>query len=66
MNIKTVELILLPANKDGTNLQPYNYKVTYIDDSFVFVPLDNKNRHYQEVQEWIAEGGIVTEKDGTK
>ena len=65
MNIKTVELLLLPANKDGTNLQPNGYKVTYQNDSFVFVPLDIDNRNYKEVQEWISEGGTVTEKDVT-
>jgi hypothetical protein len=24
------------------------------------VPFDNNNRHYKMVQEWIAEGGVVT------
>ena len=35
------------------------YKVTYNSDEVIFVPLDENNRHYQEIQEWIADGGIV-------
>ena len=28
------------------------YKVTYNSDEVIFVPLDENNRHYQEIQEW--------------
>jgi hypothetical protein len=42
----------------------------YLDGEFInylmvkngvssFVPLDEANRHYQEIQEWIADGGTV-------
>ena len=27
------------------------------------VPLDSNNRHYQEIQEWVAEGNTIEEAD---
>jgi hypothetical protein len=27
------------------------------------VPLDEGNRHYQEIQEWVAEGNTIEEAD---
>ena len=30
------------------------YKVTYGDGKIVFVPLDEANTDYQEIQEWAA------------
>ena len=35
------------------------YKVTYNDNKVWFVPHDEANRHYAEIQEWIADGGTV-------
>ena len=35
------------------------YKVTYDDGIISFVPLDEANTDYQEIQEWIADGGTV-------
>ena len=29
-----------------------------------FVPLDEANKDYQAIQEWIAEGGIVIDNGG--
>ena len=34
-----------------------------IDDVVVFVPLDPANRHYQAIQEWVAEGNTIAEAD---
>ena len=34
-----------------------------IDDVVVFVPLDPANRHYQAIQEWVAEGNTIQEAD---
>ena len=31
-----------------------NYKVTYVDGKISFVPLDEANTDYQEIQEWAA------------
>ena len=36
-----------------------NYKVTYQNEDFKFVPLDPANTDYQAIQEWIKEGGTV-------
>ena len=29
----------------------------------MFVPLDPANRHYQAIQEWVAEGNTIAEAD---
>ena len=34
-----------------------------IDDTVMFVPLDPANRHYQAIQEWVAEGNTIQEAD---
>jgi len=36
-----------------------NYKVTYQNGDFKFVPLDEANTDYQEIQQWISEGNTV-------
>jgi len=41
-----------------------NYKVTLTDNTIIYVPLDQKNEHYQNVQEWIADGGTVIDNGG--
>jgi len=47
-------------DEDGNN-QGFNnlYKVTFTDETIAFVPHSEENRHYQEIQEWIANGGTV-------
>jgi hypothetical protein len=34
-----------------------------IDGKEWFVPLDPDNRHYQAIQEWVAEGNTIQEAD---
>ena len=34
-----------------------------IDGTEMFVPLDPDNRHYQAIQEWVAEGNTIAEAD---
>ena len=36
---------------------------TTIDSKTLFVPLDPNNRHYQAIQEWVAEGNKIEEAD---
>jgi len=36
---------------------------TTIDSVELFVPLDPDNRHYQAIQEWVAEGNKIEEAD---
>jgi len=34
-----------------------------IDGTEMFVPLDPDNRHYQAIQEWVAEGNTIQEAE---
>jgi len=34
-----------------------------IDGQEMFVPLDPANRHYQAIQEWVAEGNTIADAD---
>ena len=34
-----------------------------IDGIWCVVPLDPNNRHYQAIQEWVAEGNTIKEAD---
>ena len=43
----------------------HNYKVTYENSNVEkFVPLDEANRDYHAIQEWIADGGTVIDNGG--
>lgn len=37
--------------------------VTYNDDTESFVPLDEGNRHYKEVLQWVADGNEIGEPE---
>ena len=36
-----------------------HYLVSYSNGVITHVPLDEANRDYQEIQQWIADGGTV-------
>jgi len=57
MNITTAQYY---TEIDGTD--NVGIKVT-IDNEQMFVPLDPDNRHYQAIQEWVAEGNTIEEAD---
>ena len=41
------------------------YKITYENsNNQKFVPLDPNNTDYQEIQQWIADGGTVIDNGG--
>ena len=41
-----------------------NIQMTLVEDGVTrTVPLDPANRHYQEIQEWVAEGNTIEEPD---
>ena len=42
----------------------FNYKVIYTDGKEWSVPHSEENRHYQEIQEWVAEGNTITDNGG--
>jgi len=39
----------------------FSYKVIYTDGTKWSVPHDTANRHYQEILEWVANGGTITD-----
>ena len=39
------------------------YEITLKDGTKLSVPLDENNRHYQEIQQWVAEGNTIEEAD---
>tara|TARA_R100000664_G_scaffold8666_2_gene14291 strand:+ start:993 stop:1175 length:183 start_codon:yes stop_codon:yes gene_type:complete len=44
----------------GINNTFCSYQVTYVNSNLVkSVPLDEANTDYQEIQNWIADGGTV-------
>jgi len=51
--INTVEKIY------NLNNQHTIYKVVYENNKVKFVPLDEANKDYQAIQEWIAAGNTV-------
>ena len=57
MNITKAKYYL---NEDGNANQGI---VVTIDEKELFVQLDTANRHYQAIQEWVAEGNKIEEAD---
>ncbi len=57
MNITSAQYT---KNRDNTANE--NIEAT-IDGKIMFVPLDPANRHYQAIQEWVAEGNTIEEAD---
>ena len=47
---------------DAVSGDNISIKVT-INSSVVYVPLDPANRHYQAIQEWVAEGNTIEDAD---
>ena len=42
-----------------------SYQVTYVNSNIVSsVPLDEANKDYQAIQEWIEDGGVVIDNGG--
>ena len=56
--INTVEKIYFD------NVFQNTYKLTLTDNSILFVPQDEANRHYQEILEWVADGNTITDNGG--
>lgn len=41
------------------------YEIVYDDGKISYVPLDEANRHYQEILEWLEiEGNTITDNGG--
>ena len=39
-------------------------KVTLENDNIIYVPTDEANKDYQEIQKWIADGGTIINNGG--
>jgi hypothetical protein len=37
--------------------------IATIDNIVMYVPIDPANRHYQAIQEWVAEGNTIEDAD---
>jgi hypothetical protein len=57
--IDTVEKLYVEENWTS-------YKMTLDNGQIIFVPLDEANTDYQEIQEWIADGGTVIDNGGSE
>jgi hypothetical protein len=55
MNITSVQHIIVDDENIGYKL--ISNELTMI------VPIDTNNRHYQAIQEWVAEGNTIQESD---
>ena len=40
-----------------------SYEVTMKDGTYISVPLDEANIHYQAIHAWVAEGNTIAEAD---
>ena len=56
MNISSAKYI---ADRNGKNASV----IAVIDSVQYAIPLDSANRHYQAIQEWVAEGNKIEDAD---
>ena len=57
MNIESVKYVVTYGTTDNSSI------TCTIDGQEMSVPLDPANRHYQAIQEWVAEGNTIAEAD---
>ena len=60
MNISSAQYIVSTTSDEPTG--NVAIKAT-IDGEEMFVALDPANRHYQAIQEWVAEGNTIAEAE---
>jgi len=58
MDIKTVQYCQDPLIVENNAV-----KVVTQEDEVLLVPLDEANRHYQMVLDWVAEGNTIEEAE---
>ena len=54
--INTVEKKYSPID-----VSQFVYIITYNDGTIVSVPHNENNRHYQEILEWVENGGVIVD-----
>ena len=59
MNITSAQYVIATAMGETENS---GINAT-IDGQELFVPLDPNNRHYQAIQDWVAEGNTIQDAD---
>ena len=52
------------TQKDGTDEVITIGILAEFDEVEICVPIDEANRHYQEILEWVAEGNTITDNEG--
>jgi len=52
--------------KDGTEEVITIGILAEFDEVEICVPIDEANRHYQEILEWVAEGNTITDNGGSE
>lgn len=57
MNITSAKYITSPTSNNNCAI------LIIIGTESIQVPLDPDNRHYQAIQEWVAEGNTIAEAD---
>ena len=63
MNIESVTYVYSGI----TESTPVSIKAGYvaiIDGKTIHIPFSEGNRHYQAIQEWVAEGNTITDNGG--
>lgn len=55
--------IVLVKKIEDSNDVLLSYRVVWNTNINSFVPIDTANTHYQAIQEWVAEGGVIEEAD---
>ena len=60
MSIKSVKYIVDPTTPSS---EKTGVKITYNNDKIWSAPINENNRHYQEVLEWVAAGNTIEEAD---
>ena len=53
---------LLDIPYEGAEPMFCSYRLTYEDGLILYAPHDPSNRHYNEMEEWVANGGTITEE----
>ncbi|MDB2441754.1 hypothetical protein N9W20_00350 [Candidatus Pelagibacter bacterium] len=57
MNMNITQAQYVASDGENTSIQ------ATINERVLSVPLDPANRHYQAIQEWVAEGNTIQEAD---
>ena len=58
--IQTVQRNYITSNFSDT-IDTNMYIVTYDNGTVLQVPHDTANRHYQEILEWVENGGVIVD-----